>query len=174
MNMMSATECLLQLCDEHFELEDYQSGVPRWCTGCGDNAILAAVLSKRATITIGLSEAGFAKRRRVMLISWIGVLGSILSGMVLGDNAFGRLGQQIFAQGSQMLTLRYSRGQETEADNLGIEYLRRAGYDPRAMSTVLNSLAQQNALEAALRGTSNQVPAWASSRWATARRRSGR
>ncbi|MBK7474084.1 MAG: hypothetical protein IPI73_28920 [Betaproteobacteria bacterium] len=43
MNMMSATECLLQMCDEHFELEDYQSGVPRWCTGCGDNAILAAV-----------------------------------------------------------------------------------------------------------------------------------
>ena len=29
--------------DEHYELEDYQSGVPRWCTGCGDNAILAAV-----------------------------------------------------------------------------------------------------------------------------------
>ena len=43
MNMMSATECLLEMCDEHFELEDYQSGVPRWCTGCGDNAILAAV-----------------------------------------------------------------------------------------------------------------------------------
>ena len=43
MNMMSATECLLQMCDEHFELEDFQSGVPRWCTGCGDNAILAAV-----------------------------------------------------------------------------------------------------------------------------------
>src|SRR3990167_8869167 len=43
MNMMSATECLLQMTDEHFELEDYQSGVPRWCTGCGDNAILAAV-----------------------------------------------------------------------------------------------------------------------------------
>ena len=43
MDMMSPTECLLQMCDEHFELEDYQSGVPRWCTGCGDNAILAAV-----------------------------------------------------------------------------------------------------------------------------------
>jgi 2-oxoglutarate ferredoxin oxidoreductase subunit beta len=43
MNMMSGTECLLQMCDEHFELEDYQSGVPRWCTGCGDSAILAAV-----------------------------------------------------------------------------------------------------------------------------------
>jgi len=42
MNML-ATECLLQLCEERFELEDYQSGVPRWCSGCGDNAILAAV-----------------------------------------------------------------------------------------------------------------------------------
>jgi 2-oxoglutarate ferredoxin oxidoreductase subunit beta len=40
---MMATECLLQLCEQRFELEDYQSGVPRWCTGCGDNAILAAV-----------------------------------------------------------------------------------------------------------------------------------
>ena len=38
-----ATECLLRMFDQHHELEDYQSGVPRWCTGCGDNAILAAV-----------------------------------------------------------------------------------------------------------------------------------
>jgi 2-oxoglutarate/2-oxoacid ferredoxin oxidoreductase subunit beta len=40
---IAATECLLRMYDEHYELEDYQSGVPRWCTGCGDNAILAAV-----------------------------------------------------------------------------------------------------------------------------------
>jgi 2-oxoglutarate/2-oxoacid ferredoxin oxidoreductase subunit beta len=40
---MTATECLLQMYDERHKLEDYQSGVPRWCTGCGDNAILAAV-----------------------------------------------------------------------------------------------------------------------------------
>ena len=41
--MNTATECLLRLVEEHHELEDYQGGVPRWCTGCGDNAILAAV-----------------------------------------------------------------------------------------------------------------------------------
>ena len=35
--------CLLRLHDEQYELEDYQGGVPRWCTGCGDNAILTAV-----------------------------------------------------------------------------------------------------------------------------------
>jgi 2-oxoglutarate ferredoxin oxidoreductase subunit beta len=40
---IAVTECLMRMYDEHFELEDYQSGVPRWCTGCGDNAILTAV-----------------------------------------------------------------------------------------------------------------------------------
>jgi predicted Zn-dependent protease len=94
--------------------------------------------------------------------SIIGVLGAVLSGAVLGNSTFGQLGQQLFSRGSQLLTLQYSRTQETEADNLGVEYLRRASYDPRAMSSVLQSLANQNALEARLMGTTNQVPAWAS------------
>jgi 2-oxoglutarate ferredoxin oxidoreductase subunit beta len=37
-------ECLLRLTAEGHDIEDYQSDVkPRWCTGCGNNAILAAV-----------------------------------------------------------------------------------------------------------------------------------
>jgi predicted Zn-dependent protease len=92
----------------------------------------------------------------------IGVLGSILSGAVLGDNAFGQFGQKLFSQGSQLLTLKFSRSQELQADQLGITYLKRAGYDPRAMATVLESLARQNALEAQLRGSANQTPEWAS------------
>ena len=40
---LSATKQLLDLYKEQSALEDYQSGVPRWCTGCGDNAILTAV-----------------------------------------------------------------------------------------------------------------------------------
>jgi 2-oxoglutarate ferredoxin oxidoreductase subunit beta len=36
-------ECLLGAVDEHHELEEYQTGVPRWCNGCGDNGILAAM-----------------------------------------------------------------------------------------------------------------------------------
>ena len=39
----AVTECMIRLYEERHELEDYQSGVPRWCSGCGDNAILAAV-----------------------------------------------------------------------------------------------------------------------------------
>jgi len=40
---MPVTQCLLKLHEDHHNLEDYQGGVPRWCSGCGDNAILAAV-----------------------------------------------------------------------------------------------------------------------------------
>jgi 2-oxoglutarate/2-oxoacid ferredoxin oxidoreductase subunit beta len=40
---LEATDCLMKLYDEHHNLEDYQGGVPRWCTGCGDSGILTAV-----------------------------------------------------------------------------------------------------------------------------------
>jgi 2-oxoglutarate/2-oxoacid ferredoxin oxidoreductase subunit beta len=39
----NATQCLMRMYQERHVLEDYQGGVPRWCTGCGDSAILAAV-----------------------------------------------------------------------------------------------------------------------------------
>src|SRR6185503_10320483 len=40
---MNDIACVLRLYEEKYELEDYQGGVPRWCSGCGDNAILASV-----------------------------------------------------------------------------------------------------------------------------------
>jgi predicted Zn-dependent protease len=94
--------------------------------------------------------------------SILGVLGTVLTGALLGNSALGQIGQKIFSTGSQLLTLKYSRGQESEADALGVSYLRRAGYDPRAMGSVLRSLANQNALDAQLLGTTDRVPAWAS------------
>src|SRR5690606_14815534 len=52
----------------------------------------------------------------------------------------------------------------TRIDGLvfGVTYLQRAGYDPRAMGTVLQSLAAQNALDAAIQGRDATVPEWAS------------
>jgi predicted Zn-dependent protease len=94
--------------------------------------------------------------------SILGVLGAILGGAILGNGTAGQLAQKFALQGSQMATLSYSRGQETESDNLGIAYMNKAGYDPKAMANVLQSLANQNALEAKLMGTSNSIPTWAS------------
>ena len=90
------------------------------------------------------------------------MIGSVLSSVLLGNSQAGQLLQQGFQQGTQLLTLKFSRSQETEADTYGIRYLNKAGYDPRAMGTVLQSLANQNALDARMMGTSDQVPAWAS------------
>jgi 2-oxoglutarate ferredoxin oxidoreductase subunit beta len=41
--MSTASACLHHLFQPDHAIEDYQGGLPRWCKGCGDNAILAAV-----------------------------------------------------------------------------------------------------------------------------------
>lgn len=92
----------------------------------------------------------------------LGVLGQILSGVVFGDSALGQIGQKISSTVPQLATLRYSRTQELQADDLGIQYLKRAGYDPRAMATLLQSLAAQNSLDAQAQGQSAKMPEWAS------------
>ncbi len=37
------TERLLKSNEENFTIDDFMSGVPRWCTGCGNNAILTVL-----------------------------------------------------------------------------------------------------------------------------------
>lgn len=42
--MIPVMECALRATEQQHELADYRSGrVPRWCSGCGDNAILTAM-----------------------------------------------------------------------------------------------------------------------------------
>lgn len=103
-----------------------------------------------------------SRQQRAQRNSILGAIGSILSGVLLGDSSLGQLGQQIFSAAPQLLTAQYSRRQETEADNLGIRYLSTAGYDPRAMATLLQSLAAQTALDAAIQGRDATMPQWAS------------
>ena len=95
--------------------------------------------------------------------SILGVLGAVASGVLLGDSGLGKQLGETLLQGSQLLTLRFSRSQELEADQLGIQYLQKAGYDPKAMGTVLASLAAQNSLDAQLQGRGDAtIPEWAS------------
>lgn len=126
-----------------------------------NEAELAGVLGHE----VGHVAARHSQRRQAAAQqnSLLGAAGAILSGILLGDSGIGQQISQGFLQGSQLLTLRFSRDQELQADELGIQYLTRAGYDPRAMSTVLQSLAAQNALDASLMGQGDaSVPEWAS------------
>ena len=103
------------------------------------------------------------RQQKAQRNSLLGTVGAILSGVLLGDSGLGQQLGKTFLQGSQLLTLKFSRSQELQADDLGIQYLQKAGYDPRAMGTVLSSLAAQNSLDAQLQGRGNAtIPAWAS------------
>jgi predicted Zn-dependent protease len=60
--------------------------------------------------------------------------------------------------------LRYSRDDEYEADDLGIEYLRKAGYDPRAAANMLEMLQRYQAFQNGARGdeaAAKTIPEWA-------------
>ena len=125
-----------------------------------NEAELAAVLGHE----VGHVAARHSQRRQqtAQRNSILGVLGAIGSSILLGDSGLGGTLSRGFLQGSQLLTLSFSRSQELQADDLGIEYLTKAGYDRRAMGTVLASLAAQNALDARLQGRNASVPEWAS------------
>jgi len=126
-----------------------------------NEAELAGVLGHE----VGHVAARHSQRRqaKAQQNTLLGAAGAILSGILLGDSGIGQQISRGILQGSQMLTLRFSRDQELQADDLGIQYLNRAGYDPKAMATVLQSLAAQNALDASLQGRDDAtVPEWAS------------
>ncbi len=122
-----------------------------------NEAELAAVLGHE----VGHVSARHSARRQAAAQrnQLLGLLGAVIGGAVLGSPDLANLS----LQGSQLLTLSYSRNQELEADQLGVQYLRSAGYDPRAMATLLTSLAAQNSLDAQLQGRGNAtIPEWAS------------
>jgi len=58
----------------------------------------------------------------------------------------GGAASQAIGLGAQLYLASYSRSQETEADVLGIRYLRRTGYDPYAEADFLKSLQQNSDL----------------------------
>lgn len=122
-----------------------------------NEAELAAVLGHE----VGHVAARHSARRQqtAQRNQLLGLLGTIVGGVLLDSPELARLSQQ----GSQLLTLSYSRSQELEADQLGVQYLSRAGYDPKAMATLLSSLAAQNQLDAQLQGRGDAtIPEWAS------------
>ena len=130
-----------------------------------DEAELAGVLGHE----VGHVAAQHSKKRQSAATrnQIIGVLAGVLGGAI-GDNGgliggLGGLLQNNAMKVAQLATLGFSRGQELEADQLGVQYLTKAGYDPLALSTMLASLANQTNLDARLSGgDARALPEWAS------------
>ncbi len=54
------------------------------------------------------------------------------AGLISSLFGLGNMGDALLNMGGQLLTLKFSRGNESEADLVGMELAARAGYDPRA------------------------------------------
>lgn len=92
---------------------------------CGDEATLAFVLGHE----VGHAVGGHGNRRvSEGLLLQLGIAAADIS---FKDNAQHAVIMQGLGMGSQLGSLAYSRGDETDADLTGIRYMARAGYDPR-------------------------------------------
>ncbi|MEQ8328935.1 MAG: M48 family metalloprotease [Longimicrobiales bacterium] len=74
-------------------------------------------------------------------------------GMIFSENV--REYGQVLAAGLGLLNLQYSRGDETESDELGVRYMVREGYDPHQLRGVFDMLARVS-------GGEGRAPEWQS------------
>jgi len=61
--------------------------------------------------------------------------------LLAGLFGWGNTGRQVAGVGGRLLSLKYSRDDETEADLIGLELAARAGYDPRSALTLWRKMA---------------------------------
>ncbi|MSP89446.1 MAG: peptidase M48 [Alphaproteobacteria bacterium] len=111
----------------------------------GDEAEMAGVLAHE----IGHVIARHAAQRYSQSVIAAGV--TPLLGVVVGDLAeIAQLGAAAYLQS-------YSRDQEFQSDELGVRYLTRAGYDPRAMASFLSKLLEDSKIAAEAAGRAGEA-----------------
>jgi predicted Zn-dependent protease len=116
-------------------------------------AELASVLAHEVGHIVGNHNE--RQQRRSL---WRG-LGVWVVGAVTGSERL----QRIAGEAAAYFTLRYSRAQEYQADDLGLTYLRNAGYDPFAAADLLDALGRHERFQARTRGRDDarSIPEWA-------------
>ena len=110
-------------------------------------AELAGVLGHEIGHVTARHSASQMSRQQLQQVG-LGV-GSILSSDVA--SAAG-----VLSAGLGLLNMRYSRGDESQSDELGVRYMSRAGYDPNALVGVFQTLGLVG-------GGGGSVPEWAAS-----------
>lgn len=81
-------------------------------------------------------------------------IGAVIVGVLTGSQQ----GAQLASQIGQLYLLQYSRGQEYESDLIGVRLLAKAGYDPAAAASFLDTLGRWSALEAQVAGQQAAPP----------------
>ncbi len=112
----------------------------------GNEAEVAGVLAHEIA---HITARHGSKRQSKSTLAGLGltVLGAVTDNQALVD--LGRVGAQAALSA-------YSRKEEHEADEIGVTYLGRAGFDPGAMSSFLGKLRRQSDFEASIHGRSTR------------------
>lgn len=115
-----------------------------------DEAELAGVIGHEIGHVTG---AHTSQRQERAGIAQLGILGATILGAVAGlDGQSLQAINQVGSTIGQGYVANFSRGQEFQADSLGIRYLARAGYDPLAQADFLSSLQAQSELQSQIAG----------------------
>lgn len=99
---------------------------------------LAGVLSHEIFHVVGRHSAEQAARTQLA----DGLSGAAVMATYDPNNPSSTGSAQVAELISQMVGMRYGREDELEADNQGVHYMTQAGYDPRAMISVMQKLEQ--------------------------------
>ena len=98
-----------------------------------------------------------AQRMQQQQYGQIGTGLAAVAGAILLGETGAQLGQQLAGAGAQLWVAGYSREQEFQADELGVRYLAKAGYDPQAMATFLDALERNDRLQQKLAGRADSA-----------------
>ncbi|HLB53716.1 MAG TPA: M48 family metalloprotease [Gemmatimonadales bacterium] len=114
----------------------------------GSEAELAGVLGHEAGHVTARHTARQITRQQLFGIG-------LIAGAIFSTSVAQNIGA--IQQGLGLLFLSYSRGDETQADELGFRYVRRLNYDPREMAETFGTLDRISTLAGG-----GRVPTWAS------------
>ena len=101
-------------------------------------------LSDDEVATIMGHEMGHALREHAREQMGKGAATQIGAGLASALLGLGNTGNQLLGMGAQVLTLKFSRDDESEADLVGMDLAARAGYDPRAGITLWQKMLKAN------------------------------
>jgi beta-barrel assembly-enhancing protease len=113
---------------------------------------LAGVVSHEVAHVTGRHISHLIDRSKRLNIA---SLGAMLAGVLMGGRGGDAVATTALA-GSEALTLKYTRENETDADQNGIHFLAKAGYDPEGMITFLNKIYRMSLI------SSSKIPAYLS------------
>ena len=106
----------------------------------GNEDQLAAVLGHEMAHATARHVTESISRNMTVMVAANVAYTAIAAGSAEGADLFG----QVFNQGFNIYVPSYSRQNESEADKLGLFYMARAGYDPRAAVALWEKAAKKN------------------------------